>query len=197
MIRNFISGVLLVFLVCSCTSQPKLQKIEGETSAQGVSRTKYDTSDLARTYIKYDVPTSWQEEEVSQQMRIAQFKVADNTTFAVYYFPAMPGSIESNLLRWRKQFVDNDKRRQLKLKQFNQDGLAITVFYMIGDYQKSLNPFKPDAEKVTQEDYAVYVITVETADAKWFFKTIGPEAEVAEAAADLTKFTKSIRQYID
>ena len=170
---------LLCLLLVSCAQDPN--KIS-----------KYNNSKLIDAELKYQVPAEWKQEEPTNLMRKAQYRIEEDLLFTVYEFPGLVGGVEANVARWKKQFDKND-RQVVEFKQFNKGKLPITIFHIEGTYKEANTPFL--ADKSQAKDYpkhANYATIVELANSKWFFKTMGSQASMAKHKEAISSFINSL-----
>lgn len=180
---NYISIFSLAFVLLIACSKPVLD-----------SRIhSYNNVDLPRVSIGYQASAEWQKVQPKNSMRVEEFAIGKDSSLSVYRLPGNAGTVAENKTRWEKQFKDNDKRKVLLEEQFNIGVLPITKFYLTGDYLEAENPFIADTKRITHEDWSMFVAVVELADEKWFFKAVGPSAEIKAEQGKLNDFVLSIR----
>lgn len=137
--------------------------------------------------LSFKAPASWKKEQPKSAMRAAQMRIepaagdADPAEMLVFAFPSGAGSVESNIDRWEKQFVDADKRTP-KAKVEKRKGLNVEVtrVEISGRYVASTMPGA--ATKNDKPDYRLLGAIVTTPDTGYFFRLTGPEKTVAAAS---------------
>ncbi len=132
------------------------------------------------------MPASWKSETPKSAMRKAQFKLApaegdtDQAELLVFQFPNRAGTVEANVDRWEKMFVDADgkqpRAKSEKKKGANVDATRVEV---AGRYVASVSPGA--AEKFDKPDFRLLGAIVETDTAAYFFRLIGPEKTIKAA----------------
>jgi hypothetical protein len=143
------------------------------------------------------IPGSWKVEKPTNAMRKAQLKVepapgdTDQAELLVFQFPNRAGTVEANVDRWEKMFVDADgkqpKSKSEKKKGANVDATRVEV---AGRYVASVSPGA--AEKFDKPDFRLLGAIVETDDFAYFFRMIGPEKTVKAAQPGFDAMIASI-----
>ena len=174
-----VNFVILSFLLCSCSSNSL--------------KSKYNNSNLPTGPVRYQALESWKSSEPDNFMRLEQFQVSKNSKLAVYFLPGAGGTVKENIQRWRNQFLVNESREELLFEQYNFKAMPLTEFHMVGDFKKSVNPFNPNAEKDIIEAYAMYTVIAELEEGKWFFKFLGPKAEISSLTEQIREFISSFQ----
>ncbi len=167
----FIFLILIAFLNGCATSNPDSpRKLKANESV-------YDNSKLKSGNFFYLMPGSWQKTSPTNPMRLEEY-IIDPTTqtiVAVHYFEGMSGNIDSNLERWKKQFVQDENFKELEKTQFNKDGIPVTIYHLTGTFLESENPMDPNAAKSSRPEFSMITTAVELENGTWFFKTYGPK----------------------
>jgi len=148
--------------------------------------------------LTYNVPDTWKEEKPSSSMRKAQFRLpgVDNTADAemgVFVFPGSGGGVQANINRWMGQFKQPDGSNSMEkadIKNFESNGLPITIIYVTGTY---LQGSMMGGTTTELEDYAMVAAIVETSTDPWFFKTVGPEKTINHWRSQFEAFTRTIK----
>jgi len=153
----------------------------------------YNNLDLPRVSIEYEASKKWRNVQPKNSMRIEEFAIGKASSLSVYRLPGNAGTVAENKARWEKQFKDNGKRKVILEEQFNIGVLPVTKFYLTGDYLEAENPFIAETKRITHEDWSMFIVVVELADEKWFFKALGPAAEIKAEQGGLNDFVLSIR----
>lgn len=147
--------------------------------------------------LAFKVPGAWKVERPTNAMRKAQLKVdpadgdSDPAELLVFQFPNRAGTVEANVDRWEKMFVDADGK-QPKAKSEKKKGANVeaTRVEVAGRYVASVSPGA--AEKFDKPHYRLLGAIVETDDAAYFFRMIGPEKTVQAAQAGFDALIASI-----
>jgi hypothetical protein len=137
--------------------------------------------------VSYKVPASWKSETPKSSMRKGQFKIGpaegdtDPAELLVFQFPNGAGTVEANVDRWEKMFVDADgkpaRAKSAKAKGMNVDATRVEVS---GRYVAAVMPGSP--EKYDKPGYRLLGAIVQTDDNAYFFRLVGPEKTVKAAA---------------
>ncbi len=91
-----------------------------------------DTQTVKADALSFKAPATWKKETPKSSMRKAQMKVEpvkgddDPAELTVFVFPNGAGSVESNIERWEKQFIDADKQTP-KAKVEKKKGVNVDV----------------------------------------------------------------------
>ena len=135
--------------------------------------------------ISFKVPASWKSETPKSSMRKAQFKIDaaegdnDPAELLVFQFPNGAGTVEANVERWEKMFVDSDGN---PVKGVGRQGEGVEPstprVEVGGRYVAAVMPGSP--EKYNKPHYRLLGAIVETEDSAYFFRLIGPEEDGPE-----------------
>jgi gluconolactonase len=143
------------------------------TGPQGTPTTrKVEALDVA-----LQIPTNWEEEAPSSNLRLLQFKVpavesgADPTEYVV--FPPFGGSREENINRWVQQFDPEGRELAMVL------GTCAQGEYVQVDLTGTYN--KPDGPPVRMQTvdapgYRMLAVILTTANGNYFIKMVGPSS---------------------
>ena len=183
----FVILLIILFVLQSCQS-----KEEEQSQMTPMGRTN-QIGDLT-----YNVPDNWKEEKPSSSMRKAQFRLpgVDNSADAemgVFVFPGSGGGVQANINRWMGQFQQPDGSSSMEkadIKNFESNGLPITIIYVTGTY---LQGSMMGGETSEHKNYAMVAAIVETSTDPWFFKTIGPEKTINHWRSEFEAFTRTIK----
>jgi hypothetical protein len=127
--------------------------------------------------VTYQIPATWQRQQPTNTMRIAQFGVplADGDSgkveFIVFYFGGQGGSAEDNIKRWAGMF--EDVQGEKKVNKMEVGALKITELDIAGTYKDK--PFPMSDTFTPRKDYRMLAAVVETPDdGPYFFRFVGP-----------------------
>jgi hypothetical protein len=147
--------------------------------------------------LSFDVPASWKTETPRPPMRKAQLKVApaegdsEPAELVLFVFPNGAGTVEANIARWEQQFVGEGgnpaKAEVKKTKGKNVDATRVEVS---GHYVAAVTPGA--AEKNDKPGYRLLGAIVQTPDAGYFFKMVGPDKTMKAARAGFDAMVTSI-----
>lgn len=139
----------------------------------------------------YAVPTAWERQRPSSQMRLLQYGIplADGDEgkpeMVVSHFPGNAGGVDANIERWKKQF--SDIQGEPKIEKFEADGLKVTVLDITGAYK---DPFSPAGGP----NYRLLGAIVETGDGPYFFKLNGPKNSVSAQSEGYWNMLKTAKK---
>jgi len=157
------------------------------TLAQGRVSVAQDveTKEFKAQELTLQIPTSWKEQPINNNLRLAQFEIpavdGDTANAELAVFPPFGGSITENIKRWIAQFHSEGLRAD-----FTQ-GTVEQGKYVVADMSGTYNlPVGPPIMRKTMPAPGYRVIAVMLTAEKggsYFLKLTGPEKTV-EAAAD-------------
>ncbi len=143
--------------------------------------------------IAFEVPASWKAVRSTSAMRKAQLRVgpakgdAEPAELVLYVFPQGAGTTDANVERWRRQFSDaNGETADVERKSLQGQNTEVTRVEVAGTYK---DPFAPGGPK---EDYRLLGAIVQTDNAGYFLKMVGPNATMQEAEPAFDRLIKSI-----
>ena len=145
--------------------------------------------------LTFQAPGSWKSVKPSSRMRRAQMTIepAKSDTrpaeLVVTAFPGGAGTVEDNIKRWQNQFRssagDPAKAETKKVKGKNVD---VTRVEVAGQYT---DPF--DASKSSKSEFRLLGAIVETKQASYYLKLVGPDKTVKAAENDFDKMLATIK----
>lgn len=148
--------------------------------------------------LTFKAPESWKKETPKSSMRKAQMKIEpakgddEPAELLVFAFPSGAGSVESNIDRWEKQFIDADKKTpKAKVEKKKGVNVDVTRVEVSGRYVAAVMP--GSAEKNDKPNYRLLGAIVETKDTGYFFKLTGPEKTVSEATKGFDALIESMK----
>jgi hypothetical protein len=148
--------------------------------------------------LSFKVPAEWKKETPKSNMRKVQLKVEpvkgddEAAEFVVFAFANGAGSVESNIDRWEKMFVDADKKTpKAKVEKKKGVNVDVTRAEISGRYIASVMPGA--AAKNDKPNYRLLGAIVETKDTGYFFRLTGPEKTVAEASKAFDSMIESMK----
>ncbi len=168
-----------------------------QTFPEGVEATVFegdfpgDTFQVELAGLKLTFPANWEEREVSNTMRLAEYRLAsedsnDGEVVIFSFGPGQGGSAMANAERWANQFQGGEDSI---IQASFQNNLRITRVMASGDYTPAqMNPSAPPAE--TQTDQALDGLIIEGGrEGTVFIRLAGPsnlikdQGSVMEAVA--------------
>ena len=161
--------------------------------AQDDAKEPAKTRKVEAEELTFAVPESWKSSQPTSAMRKAQITApaakgdSEPAELVLFVFPGGAGSVEANIDRWRRQFTDDDgdaaKVETSKLKGKN---VEVTRVEAAGTYK---DPFAAGGPK---SGYRLYGAIVQTDQAGYFFKMVGPDATMKSLKADFDAVIASI-----
>lgn len=157
-------------------------------------------AEVALAGLKSETPKEWKEEEPSNKMRMAQFKLPkaegdkEDAELAIFVFPGGSGSVEANLKRQVAKFTPADGKDKVgetvaktKVGEFEATYQDVT-----GTFVKK--PF-PMAEKGTpMADYRQLYVIFEAKDGKQYYMTLlGPAKTIDKHKAAFDEWLKNFK----
>ena len=126
--------------------------------------------------IRWTPPASWVSQPSSSSMRLATYKVTDATELSVIRAGGLDGS--QNINRAGLGQFDGAPKPDRSTRKVH--GLDVTVVHLAGTYTSGGMMMGP-AEK--HDGWAMLAAIVEAGGPSYFFKLVGPSAEVDKARA--------------
>lgn len=142
------------------------------------------------------VPTDWQSEMPTSDMRVAQFVLpgadgAGDASLVIYDFgPGQGGTTLDNINRWRGQVTDGDRVPVTPIiVEANVAGMSITKVEATGRYSSGM---QGDGE-VHADTTVINVQLIKSPEQSVFFKLVGPKETVAAHRAGFEAMLGSIK----
>lgn len=136
--------------------------------------------------LSFEAPIAWKSEKPTSSMRKAQLKLAaadgdsEPAELVVFVFPKGAGTVEANIKRWASQFKDGDgKAPEPMVKQVKGKNVEVTRVEIAGRYIAPLSP--GSSEAVNKPGFRLLGAIVQTDDAGYFFKMVGPDKTMTSA----------------
>jgi hypothetical protein len=155
------------------------------------------TQTIRARNMTFEAPKAWKSVPPTGPVRSAQLTVApakgdkDPAELIVVVFPGIAGTVDQNVKRWQGQFEGPDgqppKAVTEKRKGKNVD---VTFVEIAGRYVARLQP--GSTEKNDKPNYRLLGAIIETPEAGFYLKMVGPEKTMKEAKGDFDKLIKSI-----
>ncbi len=132
--------------------------------------------------IDWTVPPTWQSLPNANPMRLATYRAEGGAEATV---ARAGGPIDSNILRWSQQFAEAPApERDSKTVR----GLRVTVVHLRGTYSGGMGTTTPE----THDGWAMRAAIVEAPGAPYFFKILGPAADVDRARQSFDAVVDSV-----
>ncbi len=130
--------------------------------------------------LKVDVPTEWTRRAPQSSMRLAELVIpgpGGDTPLAIYRFPGGAGGVESNINRWKSQFVPPEGKTIDEVTTVVTDErapLKITRVDIQGTNNAEVMPGQ--GERHNAPGSRMLAAIVEGSGDAFFFKAVGPSA---------------------
>jgi hypothetical protein len=148
--------------------------------------------------LSFKAPASWKKETPKSSMRKAQMKIAaaagddEPAELVVFAFPNGAGSVESNIDRWEKQFINSDKSTpKAKVEKKKGVNVDVTRVEIVGHFVAPVTP--GGAERNDKANYRLLGAIAESKDTGYFFKLTGPDKTVAAASKGFDELIESMK----
>lgn len=143
--------------------------------------------------LTFEAPAAWKSVQPKSAMRRAQLVLPAvepdkvGAELAVFVFPGGAGTVEANVERWRNQFRDDaGKPPKVESRKVEGKNVDVTRVEVAGTYTDTLNRIGPNP------GWRLLGAIVETPQAGYFLKLVGPEKTVAAAREDFAKLMASL-----
>lgn len=145
----------------------------------------------------FEAPAAWKSSRPSGIMRAAQLAIdpapgdKDPAELVVFVFEGGAGGVDANVKRWQSQFEGPDgKPPKVASEKRKGKNVDVTFVELTGKYVAPLQP--GSTEKNNKPHYRLLGAIVETPDAGYFLKMVGPDKTMNGAKGDFEKLMKSI-----
>ena len=143
--------------------------------------------------IDFDLPSSWQSEQPSSSMRMAQASIPGSGgpgDLVVFYFgPGGGGGVDANIQRWVGQ-MEVAPGTQPAQESFDTNGYRVTLIDVKGTLLPSTMGTGPTSPEPSSR---LLGAVVEGPGGPWFFKVTGPEATIAAERDNFLALLRSVR----
>jgi hypothetical protein len=150
--------------------------------------------------LKSTAPADWKEEEPSNRMRYAQFKLppkeGDKEPAELVIFKGLGGSSKQNIQRWKDQFVPPDGKTiddVSKVAEFKVKGQDAFYLDVAGTYKFKFPPFDPNAKEQRKANYRMLAIHFEGPKEVYHIKLTGPAKTVEAAKKGFEEWFKAFK----
>jgi hypothetical protein len=176
--------ILLVFGALGCglsSNQPNAQAgDQKEDKKEEKKGTVVDLDGLqART------PAAWVEEEPSNAMRLAQFRLprvqGDDHDAELVIFKGIGGSAKSNIERWKTFFLPPEGKtidEVAKVTEIKMGGTTVPFLDVQGTYKYKERPFDPNAKEELRPDYRMLGVAFDGPKNPYHIRVVGPAKTV-------------------
>jgi hypothetical protein len=153
-----------------------------------------ETRDEKVAELALKVPKEWETQQVTSQMRLAQFALpgpGGDAELVVFRFPGGAGGVQANIDRWKGQFKPPEGKTiddVTKTTNFDAGKLKVTLVDVTGHYAA---PERPGSTTMVDEpDSRMLSAIVEGSGDAFFLKALGPRKTLdiwAKAYEDMLK----------
>ena len=148
--------------------------------------------------LTFEVPEAWESQRPASSMRRAQVVVkpaegdADPAELTVFAFPGGAGTVEANVARWRDQFQDESgKAPPIKSDTRKGKNTDVTFVEVAGRYVAAVMPGAP--QRNDKPNYRLLGAIVQTPQAAFFLKMVGPDATMKAAKPAFDELIASMK----
>lgn len=171
--------------------------MSGQPQPGEVAPTPVSAEAPAGSPVTWQAPEGWTATRPANQMRIANFRVAETTgvPVEVVVFGGIGGTAQQNIQRWIGQFAfaDDDSAQEAALvRETEVNGLQITRLDVTGKFGGGDMGGATDAMH-GGDDYRMLAVVVEGAAGPLQVKLVGPAAVVGEQESAFDAFVSSFR----
>ncbi len=164
-----------------------------------------DDKDAKGTVVDFDglksaVPTTWKEEEPSNRMRFAQFRLpkakGDAADAELVVFRGLGGTAKANVDRWKEQFVPpRGKTRDdvSKVTDLKIGGHPATYLDIEGTYLYKERPFDPPAKTERRPDYRMLAVHFDGPKNVFHVKLVGPAKTIEQYKKGFDEWLKAFK----
>lgn len=159
-----------------------------------------ETKTVSTTGIQFQVPKTWKATRPASSMRKSQLEVApvegdkQPAEMVLYVFGGGAGTVEQNIERWKNQFKAADGGEvDMETSQVKAQNAEVTRAECAGTFTAPSFTVPFGQKAGPQENYRLLGAIVETDEAGYFFKLIGPDKTVKSAEPAFDAMLKSIK----
>jgi hypothetical protein len=149
--------------------------------------------------MKSRAPAEWKEEEVTNRMRLQQFKlpkVKDDAQDAEIVIFNLGGTAEANIDRWKKMFVPPEGKSLddvAKVTKMDVGDAKMTYLDVSGTYRFKERPFDPNSKEESRPHSRMLGVIVETPKSQFQIRLVGPAATVENYKKGFDEFLKNFK----
>jgi gluconolactonase len=144
-----------------------------------------ETKTIKADDVTLKVPATWQERQVTSNMRKAQMTVPkvegdkEDAEFVVFFFDGGGGGVDANVQRWVKQF--QQQGRKVKVTSGRSSQGEYVLVDLQGTWNKPVGPMAQGRTKETPNARAISLILT-TKEGNYYLRLTGPEKTVTANA---------------
>jgi hypothetical protein len=149
--------------------------------------------------MKSRAPAEWKEEEVTNRMRLQQFKlpkVKDDPQDAEVVIFNSGGTPEANIDRWKSFFVPPQGKTLddvAKVTKMDVGDAKMTLLDISGTYKFKERPFDPNAKEELRPNSRMVGVVVETPKSQFQIRFVGPAATVENYKKGFDEWLKNFK----
>jgi hypothetical protein len=150
--------------------------------------------------ISSKTPAEWKEEEPSNRMRFAQFRLPkaknDKLDAELVIFKGLGGGPDANVKRWKDQFVPPEGKKiddVSKVEEIKVGGLKATQLDVAGTYLFKARPIDPNDKAEPRPNYRMVAIYLEGKDNIYQIKLTGPAKTVEHYKKGFDDWVKAFK----
>jgi hypothetical protein len=149
--------------------------------------------------MKSRAPAEWKEEEVTNRMRLQQFKlpkVKDDAQDAEIVIFNLGGTAEANIDRWKKMFTPPEGKSLddvAKVTKMDVGDAKMTYLDVSGTYTFQERPFDPNSKKEMRPHSRMLGVIVETPKSQFQIRLVGPAATVENYKKGFDEWLKNFK----
>ena len=183
--RSLVLGLSL--LVPASLAAPSAFGAEGKPAAK--------TQTVKAGGVTFEAPATWKSLPPTSAMRKAVLSVPSPTKeskdvaeLVVFVFPGGAGTVEQNVERWRGQFKNSKGGpAEVSSKKVKGKNVDVTRVAVDGEYTNALT------KETAKPDFRLLGGIVETPDASYYLKLVGPKSVVDAAEKDFDTLLTTIK----
>jgi hypothetical protein len=160
-----------------------------------------DGAVVALGELRSRAPAGWKQEEPSNKMRLAQFRLPKKDDDAydgeVVIFKGAGGSVKNNLDRWKGMFRPPEGKAiddVAKVDEIRIGGHPATCLDIHGTYLYKARPFDPSAKPQPRPDYRMVAIQFDAPDNVYHIRLTGPAHTVEAYKKGFDTWLKGFRK---
>ncbi len=150
--------------------------------------------------LKSTTPSDWVEENPSNRMRLAQFKLPKPAGAPrdgeVVIFKGFGGGVQANVKRWKDQFIPPEGKKiddVAKLETIKIGGKEATLLDVQGTYRYKAQPFNPNAKEELLPEYRMIAVYFDGPKDVYQIKVTGPIKTIDKYKKGLDEWLKSFK----
>ncbi|MEZ6142728.1 MAG: hypothetical protein R3B84_19375 [Zavarzinella sp.] len=156
-------------------------------------------ADIEFAGLKGKVPAGWKEENPSNTMRTAQYKLpkaegSEDAELAVFYFRGGSGSVDQNLARQLAKFkAAGDVKPKVNVEKMKLGEKEATYQDIQGVFLSKFPPFAPNAKITEKADYRQIYVICTTDNGDYYITLLGPAKTVEKHKKDFDAMLKALK----